>query len=129
VTDGRRTKVAIASINDKAYKPSMGLTALTTAVRSLQGHSTQCWQTVSSAWRNIKMGRFLILLFIIVALGLPSADLFAKGRSSGSHHSPSASGTGSKSPHATSKNRTKTYVVKGNYNPNTGKRAMKTVKK
>jgi hypothetical protein len=74
---------------------------------------------------EITMRWLVILLVTIVALGLPAADLFAKSRSSGSR----ASGTGSKSSHATAKSHTKNYVVKGNYNPNTGKRATKTAKK
>ncbi len=75
------------------------------------------------------MRRLVILLITIVALGLPSADLFAKSRSSVSHRSPSASGTGTKSSRTTAKSYVKSHVVNGNYNPNSGKRGTKTAKK
>jgi hypothetical protein len=77
------------------------------------------------------MRRLVILLITIVVLGLPSADLFAKSGSSGSHRSSgaSASGTGSKSLHTTAKSYSKNHIIKGNYNPNTGKRATKITKK
>jgi hypothetical protein len=75
------------------------------------------------------MRRLVILLVTIVVLGLPSADLFAKSRSSGSHRSPSASGTGSKISHTAARSYTKDHVVNGNYNPNTGKKGTKTSKK
>ena len=74
------------------------------------------------------MRRLFILLITVVALGLPSADLFAKSRSSGSQRRPNASGTGSKGSRTTAKSY-KNQVTKGNYNPNTGKRATKTAKK
>ena len=68
------------------------------------------------------MRRLVVLLVAVVAFVLFSGNLFGKGRSSASRRSPSTSGTGSKTPHATTK---KSHVMKGNYNPNTGKRAMK----
>jgi hypothetical protein len=81
-----------------------------------------------STRRDIEMRRLVFVVFTIAALGFPAADLFAKSRSSASRRSPSASGTGTTSSH-TAKSRTKYHVAKGNYNPNTGKRATKTVKK
>ncbi len=72
------------------------------------------------------MRRLVIHIVTLFALGLPATGLFAKSpsHSSGSH----ASGTGSNKWHAIAKGQAKNHVVKGNYNPNTGKRAMRVSK-
>jgi hypothetical protein len=62
-----------------------------------------------------------ILVVTLFLLGLPVAELFAKGQTSGSH----ASGTGSKSWRPTPRSQIKSKVVNGNYNPNTGKRSKR----
>ena len=67
------------------------------------------------------MRRLIILVVTIAALGLPAADLFAKGKSLGSH----AAGTGSKSWRPTPRGQVKSKIVNGNYDPNTGKRSKR----
>jgi hypothetical protein len=71
--------------------------------------------------------RWLVIAVVtLFALALPATDLFAKSQSSSSGSR--ASGTGSKKWHATPKGQAKKHVVKGNYDPNTGKRSMRMSK-
>ena len=69
------------------------------------------------------MRRLVILIVTIVALGLSADDLFAKN--SGSR----ATGTGSRISQPSARGYAKPHIVKGSYNPNTGKRVTKISRK